>query len=99
MSSRELRERVIAARIRAAERWGDHYINSDVPDALLDDHPLPATALRPVHSQLRAGVLSARGLSRTIRVAWTLADLAGQSVPSTREVATALQLRRPLDDL
>lgn len=99
VSSRELRERVIAARIRAAERWGDHYINSDVPDALLDDHPLPATALRPVHSQLRAGVLSARGLSRTIRVAWTLADLAGQSVPSTREVATALQLRSPLDDL
>lgn len=99
VSSSELREHVIEARLRAAKRWGDHYTNSDVPDALLDDHSLPATALRPVHSQLRAGVLSARGLSRTIRVAWTLADLAGQVAPTSREVTTALQLRSPLDDL
>lgn len=97
--SSELREHVIEARSRAAERWGAPFTNSDVPETILDDHPLPGAVLRPVHGQLRAGVLSVRGLSRTIRVAWTLADLAGKPSPTSRDIKAALQLRSPLDDL
>ena len=43
--------------------------------------------------------MSARGLSRTIRVAWTLADLADKSIPTSDDIASALKLRRPIDDL
>jgi magnesium chelatase family protein len=42
---------------------------------------------------LERGFLTARGLDRVLRVAWTVADLAGRDRPGMREVALALQLR------
>jgi len=38
-------------------------------------------------------VLTARGLDRVLRVAWTLADLAGLARPGRAEVDTALGFR------
>ncbi|MCV7102925.1 hypothetical protein, partial [Mycobacterium palustre] len=35
------------------------------------------------------------GLDRTLRVAWSLADLAGRQVPGPGEVAAALSFRQP----
>ncbi|MEO8815926.1 MAG: hypothetical protein ABI307_01065, partial [Mycobacterium sp.] len=43
---------------------------------------------------LDRGLLSIRGANRTMRVAWTLADLAGCTLPGLDEVATALSFRR-----
>ena len=34
-----------------------------------------------------------RGVDRVLRLAWTLADLAGRAGPSTADVGTALGLR------
>lgn len=99
VSSAELRERVVSARHRAAARWGSDYTNADVPEALLHHQRPSPSALRPVHGQLRAGVLSARGLSRIMRVSWTLADLANKPAPTVTEVSAAMRLRCPLDDL
>ena len=42
-----------------------------------------------------SGVLSIRGLDRTLRVAWTLSDLAGRTSPGRDDVATALSFRQP----
>ena len=39
------------------------------------------------------GSLTLRGADRSLRVAWTLCDLAGRARPSTADVATALGLR------
>ncbi|MBV8785957.1 MAG: ATP-binding protein, partial [Mycobacterium sp.] len=41
------------------------------------------------------GLLSIRGVDRTLRVAWSLTDLAGRVSPGPDEVATALSFRQP----
>ena len=38
-------------------------------------------------------MLSARGLDRVLRVAWTVADLRGHDQPDAGDVEAALQLR------
>jgi magnesium chelatase family protein len=50
-------------------------------------------ASRVVEHALERGTLSARGLDRVFRVAWTLADLAGRDRPGVEEVGGALALR------
>ena len=54
---------------------------------------LPRSALRLAERALDRGALSVRGFDRVLRVAWTLADLAGRSVPGADEVAEALGMR------
>jgi magnesium chelatase family protein len=51
--------------------------------------------MTPLRIALDRGLLSIRGLDRTLRVAWSLADLAGRSAPALDEVATALSFRQP----
>ncbi|HTI77639.1 MAG TPA: hypothetical protein VL634_21750, partial [Mycobacterium sp.] len=43
---------------------------------------------------LDRGRLSIRGADRTLRVAWTLADLAGRTSPGVDQVCTALSFRQ-----
>ncbi|WP_264001039.1 hypothetical protein, partial [Mycolicibacterium gadium] len=38
--------------------------------------------------------LSIRGVDRSLRVAWTLADLAGRTAPNIDDVAVALSFRQ-----
>jgi magnesium chelatase family protein len=38
-------------------------------------------------------VLSIRGVDRSVRVAWTLADLAGRTSPTKDDVGVALSFR------
>ena len=40
------------------------------------------------------GTLSLRGYDRCLRVAWTVADLAGRTVPTRDDVGLALSLRQ-----
>ena len=40
------------------------------------------------------GTLTVRGFHRVLRVAWTLADLAGRTAPGRAEVGLAVELRQ-----
>ena len=96
-STAVVRERVAAARTAAAERWKPHGIrtNAEVSGALLRrKFRLDARTMDPLRSALDRGQLSIRGLDRTLRVAWTLADLAGRSSPGLADVTTALSFRQ-----
>jgi magnesium chelatase family protein len=48
----------------------------------------------PLRKALDRGLLSIRGLDRTLRVAWSLADLAGRVSPGPDEVSAALSFRQ-----
>src|SRR5450631_136199 len=88
--------RVIVARSSAAERLAGSpwRTNSDIPGHELRDRWAPVrTALVAAERALDAGRLSARGLDRVLRVAWTLADLAGRSRPTADDIDEALYLR------
>jgi magnesium chelatase family protein len=56
---------------------------------------LPAEVRAPLDAALERGLLSLRGHDRVLRLAWTVADLAGLDRPGRREVGTALALRSP----
>jgi magnesium chelatase family protein len=51
------------------------------------------SALALLDEELERGGLSARGCDRVLKLAWTLADLAGHSAPGAAEVAEAVGLR------
>ncbi|MFI8929884.1 YifB family Mg chelatase-like AAA ATPase [Streptomyces sp. NPDC053474] len=95
-TTRVVAERVRAARERAAARFKDTpwRTNSDVPGHELRTrwHALPGALSEAEHS-LERGLLTARGLDRVLRVAWTIADLAGHDRPDEGDVGLALQLR------
>ncbi len=88
--------RVAAARAAQAERWrGSAWrANGEVPGRELRarlgaDRGLVADLERAVDR----GTLSLRGADRVLRVAWTVADLAGRAAPLRTDVAHALALR------
>ena len=92
----EIRARVTGARDAAAQRWREFgwRTNAEVPGpALRQRFRLARSTLAPVERALRNGSLTARGADRAIRVAWTLNDLAGGSVPGADEVGAALDFR------
>lgn len=96
-SSAAVRARVATARAAAAARWAGHgwHTNAEVNGAVLRQrYRLAAAAMMPLRRALERGLLSIRGVDRTLRVAWTLADLAGRDTPGLDEVATALSFRQ-----
>jgi magnesium chelatase family protein len=95
-STATVRARVLAARATARERWRatGWRSNAEVPGPALRRHvPLPAEVLTEVDQLLRCGLLTARGLDRCLRVAWTLCDLRGGERPDTTDVHAALELK------
>jgi magnesium chelatase family protein len=70
-------------------------VNASVPGSILRKGPwvLPTAVLRPARNFLEQGSLSARGFDRVLRLAWTMADLAGRTVPNSEDVAEALYFR------
>lgn len=88
--------RVLEARERAAARYeGTPWkTNSEVPGhELRTRHPALPGALGEAEDTLERGMLTARGLDRVLRVAWTVADLAGHDRPTHEDVNLALELR------
>ncbi|TQE26063.1 ATP-binding protein [Streptomyces ipomoeae] len=89
-------ERVRAARERAALRLAGTLwrTNSEVPGRELRSrwHAAPG-AMDEAERSLERGLLTARGLDRVLRVAWTIADLVGHDRPDAADVNLALQLR------
>lgn len=92
---------VVADRVRAArERAGVRFagtpwrLNSEVPGQELRTRWQAAPgALAQAERELERGLLTARGLDRVLRVAWTVADLRGRDRPEALDVAVALELR------
>jgi magnesium chelatase family protein len=87
--------RVLAARDRAAARLSGTpwRLNAEIPGSELRQAFRPrAGALAPLERAMDLGQVSARGVDRVIRVAWTLADLAGVGIPTASETSYALGL-------
>ncbi|MFH9660499.1 YifB family Mg chelatase-like AAA ATPase [Streptomyces sp. NPDC017248] len=88
--------RVRQARERAAARLAGTpwRTNSEVPGRELRSRYVAAAgAMDEAERGLERGVLTARGIDRVLRVAWTVADLVGHDRPDATDVALALQLR------
>jgi len=95
-SSSQIRARVIAARARAAERFAQFswQLNSQIPSqALRLDFAPERSALNFLHDELDRERITARGLHKIIRVAWSIADLRGGKVPTLEDVQLAHSLR------
>jgi magnesium chelatase family protein len=96
-TSAQVAARVQTARAAALERWRAHgwRTNAEAPGAVLRRRPwrLPRAAMQAVEQHLDNGELSARGFDRVLRVAWTLADLSGRTVPSAGDVGEAVFFR------
>jgi magnesium chelatase family protein len=94
---------VVAARVRAArERTAARLagtpwrVNAEVPGhALRRRWRLPWEVVAEAERLLDLGQLTARGVDRVVRVAWTLADLAGRDRPDAGDVRVALDCRAP----
>jgi magnesium chelatase family protein len=97
--SEKVAARVRTARAAAASRWtavGQSWrTNAEVPAAELGRAGLrlPRSVTLPAERYVDRGVLSARGFHRVIRIAWTIADLAGRERPDTGDVSEAIHLR------
>lgn len=86
--------RVLAARQRAAERWGRPALVATTPLARIRPTVRPA-ALRTLADGLERLGRSARAFDRCLRVARTAADLAGSELVTTEHVEEALAYRLP----
>jgi len=89
-------ERVAAARDRAARRLAGTpwRANAEIPGVeLRRSFALQPAVLAIVEQAVSSGQLSSRGADGVIRVAWTLADLAGRPRPTANEAGEALALR------
>jgi magnesium chelatase family protein len=88
-------ERVAAARQRMAFRLRDTRwrLNAEIPGRELRHRYAPAPgALAPLERAMDLGEISARGVDRVIRLAWTVADLGGVARPTAAEISYALGL-------
>lgn len=94
--SAPVRERVIAARVRAADRGV--VANAELSGLALErEAALTPAAVKMLESLLRSGALTARGVHRVRRVARTVADLGGEDGALTDEhIGTAVAIRVPV---
>ncbi|WP_430867107.1 YifB family Mg chelatase-like AAA ATPase [Demequina aurantiaca] len=93
-SSARVAERVRIARGAMTERLSAHgwQVNSQANGVWLRANT-PREVMRPVYAAMDRGALTARGVDRALRVAWTLADLEGAPTPALGHVNQAMTLR------
>jgi magnesium chelatase family protein len=95
-SSAEIRARVLRARERAATRFRNDpwKLNAHISArALRQQYKPERAAMNFLHDELDKELITARGLHKVIRLAWTLADLAEHDLPTLQDVKDAYQLR------
>jgi magnesium chelatase family protein len=94
-SSHDIRERCSAARERAVARQGK--TNQALQGQEIDEHlALDAAAIRFLNTAATRLGWSARSTHRALKVARTIADLAGAHSTQVTHVAEAIQYRRAL---
>ena len=88
-------QQVLEARGRQKRRWQDTQwsTNSEVPGPQLRKMALPQ-GMGLLEAGLARGDISARGVDKILRVAWTVADLAGHDVPTKQDLMMAYAMRR-----
>ena len=97
--SADVRERVIAARNRQRQRFGDNGpgSNAALSARQVNEHCLAAledSAEMLIREAVDRLGLSARGFHRVLKVSRTIADLAASDIITTAHVAEAVQYRR-----
>ncbi|HLS34064.1 MAG TPA: ATP-binding protein [Brevibacterium sp.] len=95
-ASADVRARVIAARAVQASRYAgrDWSTNGQAPGGWLRAHfRFAARETHLLDRALEAGALTMRGYDRVLRVATTIADLAGRERPGIDELGAALLMR------
>jgi magnesium chelatase family protein len=89
--------RVANARAAASARWAGHgwLTNAQVPGTVLRRAPwqLPARFTADLERALNSGSVSARGVDRVLRLAWSITDLDGRVSPDRDDVREALTMR------
>ncbi|MEJ0014680.1 MAG: YifB family Mg chelatase-like AAA ATPase [Actinomycetota bacterium] len=101
-SSEVVRARVIEARAIASMRFKDlsWQLNSQIPASeLRNKFRARKEGMAFLHSELEDERLSARGYHKVLRLAWTIADRDGISIPGLSEVEAAYQLRQGTEAL
>lgn len=99
-SSADVRQRVIQARATAKARFSTHswQINSRIPPSeLRGRYRAEKSAMAFLHSELDSERLSARGFHKVLRLAWSVADQVGHSIPTRDDVITAYSLREGME--
>lgn len=88
-SSAAVAERVAAARERGYARW--QRVNGRIPGPVLRRRfPASPDAMALIEAYLAEGSLTQRGVDRTLRLAWTLADLTATPRPTVDHVYEAI---------
>lgn len=99
-SSAAVRSRVMAARERAAHRlsrWSLHS-NAQIPGPILrQDLSYSEDFVAQLRKIAHRAQLSARGVDRVLRVAWSLADMNQRPSPSAEDLELALYLRQNIE--
>jgi len=93
-SSAVVADRVLLAREVARKRYlGQPWLcNAEVPGPIMrKQFPISPEAMRMLRRT--CGGLSARGIDRIFRLAWTIADVNHQGTPTAQDVELALHLR------
>jgi len=99
-SSAVVRERVILGREVAARRFADETwnLNSQIPPGQLRKRYCASkSAMNFLHLELDKERLSARGFHKVLRVAWSLADSRGHTIPDESDAITAYQYREGME--
>lgn len=95
-SSATVGQRVVEARARARSRlqpFGFEF-NSEAPGQLLRGSlQLQSKSTQLLDRALERGMITVRGYDRILRIAWSIADLAGRDTPNLDDLAQALTLR------
>ncbi|RSM47763.1 Mg chelatase-like protein [Actinoplanes sp. ATCC 53533] len=93
----DVAERVAQARQAAARRWSPlgYRRNVEVPGPHLNRPPwtLPPADTAQLRVALDRGLLSVRGYHAVLRLAWSIADLAGLDRPGRDQIGEAIRLR------
>ncbi len=101
VASATIRQRVREARAVAAERLAETpwTRNSQVTGSWLRAGPrrLPHAVTASLDKAFERGAITMRGFDRTLRLAWTLADLDTATMPTAHHVGAALFLRRGME--
>jgi magnesium chelatase family protein len=99
-ASATIRTRVACARAIAKERFKDETwtLNSEIPSrALRTKYQPERSAMNFLHAELDQEHITARGLHKVMRTAWSIADMSRRPRPSIEDTQLAFSLREGTD--